>query len=62
MYKGVGARFAGLVSRRPSYFIFIGYLKTGDREGVRANPRTPSGSVTALEGELAKLRCGNFFF
>ena len=30
---------------RPNYFIFIGYLKTSDREGVRANP---SGSATAV--------------
>ena len=34
-----------MVSRRPNHFIFIGYLKTGDMEGVRVT----------LEGELANL-------
>ena len=48
MYKGVGVRSAdfisfffnipwkwnNLVSLRPNYFIFIGFLKTGVREGV----------------------------
>ena len=44
--------------------MFIGYFKTGDREGVRATPQTPppSESATAFDGELAKLRCGDFFF
>ena len=51
VYKGVGVHLAdffpiflniqwkwnNLVSVRPNYFIFIGYLKTRDREGVRAN-------------------------
>ena len=63
MCKGVGVRFAdlikflsntpwkwgNLVSLRPNYFIFIGYLKTGDMEGVRAKPLnqwTPSGTAT----------------
>ena len=50
MYEGVGVRFAdfllfflniiwkwnNLVSVRPKYFIFIGYLRTGDGEGVWA--------------------------
>ena len=50
--KGVGVRFSdfipfflntpwkwnNLVSLRPNYFIFIGYLKTGARRGVQANP------------------------
>ena len=56
MYKGVGrARFANfisfflnipwkwnnLVTVRPNYFIFVGYFKTGGREGVQANPLNP---------------------
>ena len=31
-----------LVPSRPTYFIFIGYLKTGGMEGVRANPMNPN--------------------
>ena len=63
--KGVGVRFTdfisfflnipwkwnNLVSLRPNYVIFIGYLKTGARRGgggVRVNPWTPSGSATVL--------------
>ena len=42
--------------------LFHWIFKTGDREGVQTNPRPPSGSATAFEGELAKLRCGDFFF
>ena len=30
-----------MVSLRLNYFIFVGYLKTGDREGVRAIPLNP---------------------
>ena len=57
MYKGVGVRFAefilfflnitwkwsNLVSPRPNYFIFIGYLKTGTESGGggQANPMSP---------------------
>ena len=55
IFKVVGIRFAdfisfflnipwkwnNLVSLRPNYFIFIGYLKTGDGEGVQANPLDP---------------------
>ena len=55
MYEGLGVGFAdltsfffnilwkwnNLVSLRPNYFIFIGYLKTGGREGVRANLLNP---------------------
>ena len=51
-YKGVGVRFAdfisfflnmpwkrdNLVSGRPNYFIFIGYLKTRGREGGSSEP------------------------
>ena len=51
-FKGMEVRFAGfisfslsiprkcnnLVSLRPNYYIFIGHLKTGGREGIRANP------------------------
>ena len=62
MYNGLGVRFAdfisyslnipwkwnNLVSLRPNYFIFIGYLKTGGGGGARANPLTPTpGSATA---------------
>ena len=32
---------------RPNHSIFMGYLKTGDREGVQVNPLNPSGSATA---------------
>ena len=58
MYKGVVIRFDdfisffpwkwnNLVSPRPNYFIFIGYLKWGAGRKVRANPLwTPSGSAT----------------
>ena len=31
-----------LVPSKPTYFIFIGYLKTGGMEGVRANPMNPN--------------------
>ena len=31
-----------LVPSSPAYFIFIGYLKTGGMEGVRANPMKPN--------------------
>ena len=31
-------KWNNLVSLRPNYFIFIGYLKTGGREGFQANP------------------------
>ena len=31
-----------LVPSRPTYFILIGYLKTGGMEGVRANPMNPN--------------------
>ena len=31
-----------LVPSSPTYFIFIGYLKTGGMEGVRANPMKPN--------------------
>ena len=30
-----------LVSLRPNYFIYLGYLKMGDGEGVRVNPLNP---------------------
>ena len=30
-----------LVPSKPTYFIFIEYLKTGGMEGVRANPMNP---------------------
>ena len=38
------------VSLIPNYFIFIGYLKTGDRGGGGGGgfKRTPSGSATGL--------------
>ena len=57
MYKGVRVRFVdsisfflyiplkwnNLVSLRPNYFIFIGYLKTGGWEGgVQVNPLNPT--------------------
>ena len=62
MYKDVGVRSADfiyfflnipwkwnkLVSMRPNYLIFIGYLKTGGGEGGRANSWTPSGSATVF--------------
>ena len=35
-----------MISLRPNYFIFIGYLKTGAGGGFRANPWAPSGSAT----------------
>ena len=52
MYKGVGGSFCwfdsfflnipwkwnNLVSLRPNYFIFMGYLKTGAGRGVQAKP------------------------
>ena len=55
MYKGVGVRFAdwiyfslnipwkwnNLVSLRPNYFIFIGYLKNWGQGGVKANLPNP---------------------
>ena len=31
-------KWKNLVLRRPNYFIFIGYLKTGGGRGIRANP------------------------
>ena len=30
-----------MISLRPNYFVFIGYFKSGGREGVRANPLNP---------------------
>ena len=71
MYKGVGARLADLVA----VFLNIQLNETiwaqGDqvisfsldiqRRGAgRGFERTPSGCTTALEGDLAKLRCGDF--
>ena len=54
MYKGTGAallifsRFSEISnenekiwSQSPNYFIFIGYVITGARRGVRANPLKP---------------------
>ena len=55
MYKWLGVRFANyilfslnnpwkwnnLVSLRSDYFIFIGYLKTGGREGGSSEPLEP---------------------
>ena len=34
-------KWNNLVSLRPNYFIFMGYLKTGDGEGVLANHLNP---------------------
>ena len=65
MYKGVGVRFADVISFfldnpfgliETKLFHFHRILKTGVREGVQANPPTPSGSAhvvrTALEVQL----------
>ena len=66
MFKGLGVRFAdfisfffnvtwkwnNLVSLRPNYLIFIGYLKTWGGEGVRANPLNPSGSTNVFYGHF----------
>ena len=55
MYKWMGVPFAefisfflnipgklnNLVSLRPNYFIFIGYLKMGDKEGGSSEPPEP---------------------
>ena len=70
IYEGVWVRFAdfisfflnipwkwnNLVSVRPYYFIFIGYLKTGARRGFERTPRTPSGPpLTLVEEESTSL-------
>ena len=34
-------KWNNLVSPRPNYFIFIGFMKTGRGKGVRANPLNP---------------------
>ena len=40
-------KWNNLVSLRPNYFIFIGYLKTGGRKGGSSKPpRTPNESAT----------------
>ena len=38
----VPMKMKDLVPSKPTYFIFIGYLKTGSMEGVRANPINPN--------------------
>ena len=41
MFKGVGVRFADLISFftvRPNYFIFMGYLKSGVGGGFEPTP------------------------
>ena len=64
--KDVGVRFAdvisfflniprkwnNLVSLRPNYFIFMGYLKTGRGGGFERTPVTPSGSTTEVRCPL----------
>ena len=37
------------------------FKKRGTERGFERTSQTPSGSATALEGEQAKLRCGDFF-
>ena len=57
-------KWNNLVSLRPNYFIFIGYLKTWARERVQAN-RTPSGSAILAHdmrkppiNAIADMSCG----
>ena len=45
-------KWNNLVSLRPNYFIFIGYLKTGGREGFKWALWTPSESATAIQKQL----------
>ena len=40
-YLNIPWKWNNLVSLRPNYFIFIGYFKTGGREGVRVSPLNP---------------------